>query len=237
MFRDMLVAARSKKVYPQRYEKTLMRWGSGLFWVYFFQCVFGIFIALGYCLAFDTGLPGTIYLWWETYYGSMFIRLHSEFGNLVFLFMYGHVTTKLWTSVDSVDSDGYSSWISGALIFVFTYVAGVTGAIMPCSTLGEVTATITGSAIASLAYVKFDFLETILIPGMVLTEESIFRTFIVHVYVPLLALALGFFHMILLHKNKYSAAGGFKRMSAVLRLRASRRWRYSNRYWGRAFGT
>lgn len=108
---------------------------------------------------------------------------------------------------------------------------------MPCSTLSEVTATITGSAISSLAYIKFDFLETILIPGMVLNEESIFRTFVVHACVPLLALFIGFLHMILLHKNKYSAAGGFKRTSAVLRMRASRRWRYSNRYWARAFGT
>jgi quinol-cytochrome oxidoreductase complex cytochrome b subunit len=120
---------------------------------------------------------------------------------------------------------------------VLTYVAGVTGAIMPCSTLGEVTATITGSAISSLAFVKFDFLETILIPGAVLNEEAIFRTFLIHACVPLLALVCGFLHMILLHKNKYSGAGGFKRISALLRLRISRRWRYSNRYWGRAFGT
>jgi quinol-cytochrome oxidoreductase complex cytochrome b subunit len=102
-------------------------------------------------------------------------------------------------------------------------VAGVTGAIMPCSTLGEVTATITGSAISSLAFINFDFLETVLIPGAVLTEDAIFRTFIVHALVPLLALFIGFLHMILLHKNKYSGAGGFKRMGAILRMRGTRR--------------
>jgi quinol-cytochrome oxidoreductase complex cytochrome b subunit len=113
---------------------------------------------------------------------------------------------------------------------MFTYIAGVTGAIMPCSTLGEVTATITGSAINSLVYVKFDFLETVLIPGMVLNEESIFRTFIVHAIVPFLTLGIGFLHMILLHKNKYSGAGGFKRLPGIMRLRATRRWYYSSRY-------
>jgi quinol-cytochrome oxidoreductase complex cytochrome b subunit len=79
--------------------------------------------------------------------------------------------------------------------------------------LSEVTATITGSAMSSLAYIKFDFLETILVPGTVLNEETIFRTVVVHGCVPLLTICLGFLHMVLLHKNKYSAAGGFKRMN------------------------
>ena len=76
--------------------------------------------------------------------------------------------------------------MSGFVIFIFTYIAGVTGAIMPCSTLSEVTATITGSAISSIVYVKFDFLETVLIPAMVLNEDAIFRTFVVHAAIPLL---------------------------------------------------
>ena len=237
LLRDLGSLLRLKKGYPQRYEKTLMRWGSGLFWVYLFQCIFGIFITIDYCLAFDTGLPGVIHLWWETAYGSFLVRLHSEFGNLVFLFIYGHIFTKLWTSVDSSDADGYATWVSGSMIFVLSYVAGVTGAIMPCSTLSEVTATITGSAINSVIYVKFDFLETILIPGMVLNEDAIFRTFVVHACVPLGAWFLGFLHMILLHKNKYSGAGGFKRMAWLPRFRGTRRWYYSNRYWSRAIGT
>lgn len=52
-------------------------------------------------------------------------------GNVLFLFLYGHVLTKLWTSVDVSDADGYATWVSGSLIFALTYVAGVTGAIMP----------------------------------------------------------------------------------------------------------
>ncbi len=235
--RDLLIGLRNRKNYPQRYEKTLMRWGSGLFWIYFFQCIFGVYISIGYCLAFDTGLPGTVHLWWETLYGSSLIRLHSEFGNLVFLFLYGHVFTKLWTSVDTTDANSYATWISGSIIFILTYVAGVTGAIMPCSTLGEVTATITGSAISSVVYVKFDFLETILIPAMVLNEDTVFRTFVVHAIIPLTGWFIGFLHMILLHKNKYSGAGGFKRMPWLPRFRGTRRWYYSNRYWARAFGT
>jgi quinol-cytochrome oxidoreductase complex cytochrome b subunit len=59
------------------------------------------------------------------------VRLHSEVGNLLFLFLYGHVLTKLWTSIDAADADGYATWVSGSTIFALTYVAGVTGAIMP----------------------------------------------------------------------------------------------------------
>jgi hypothetical protein len=44
---------------------------------------------------------------------------------------------------------------------------------MPCSTLSEVTATIVGSALASLVYIKFDFLETLIVPGVALNEETI----------------------------------------------------------------
>lgn len=182
-------------------------------------------------------MPGVIHLWWETLYGSFLIRLHSEFGNFVFLFLYLHVFTKVATSIDAGDADSYATWITGFIIFVFTYVAGVTGAIMPCSTLGEVTATITGSAIGSIVYVKFDFLETVLIPGMVLNEDAIFRTFVVHALVPLSGLLVGLFHMLLLHKNKYSGAGGFKRLGWLPRFRGVRRWFYSNRYWNRASGT
>lgn len=101
---------------------------------------------------------------------------------------------------------------------------------MPCSILGEVTATITGSAISSLVYVKFDFLEVLLVPGMALNEEAIWRTYVVHACVPLLTLMLGFLHMLFLHKNKYSGAGGFKRLAALPRFRETRRWRYANRY-------
>jgi hypothetical protein len=44
---------------------------------------------------------------------------------------------------------------------------------MPCSTLSEVTATIVGSMLTSLVYVKFDFLETLMVPGLSLNEASI----------------------------------------------------------------
>jgi quinol-cytochrome oxidoreductase complex cytochrome b subunit len=113
--------------------------------------------------------------------------------------------------------------MSGSLILGLTYVAGVTGAIMPCSTLGEVTATIVGSALASLVYVKFDFLETIIVPGLALTEEAIFRTFLFHVFAPFLGLLVGFIHMTTLHLHKYSAGGGFERLPALPRLREARR--------------
>jgi quinol-cytochrome oxidoreductase complex cytochrome b subunit len=77
--------------------------------VYFFQCAFGVLLSIQYCLAFDTGLPAVAFIWWETSHGSFLIRLHSEFGNLVFLFLYGHVLTKLWTSVDASDADSYAT--------------------------------------------------------------------------------------------------------------------------------
>lgn len=234
---ELFKAVREKKAYPQRYEKTLMRWGSGLFWVYFLQCALGILISLAYTLSFDTGTPAIAHLWWETSHGSFLVRLHSEFGNLVFFFLYCHVLTKLWTSIDVTDADSYSTWLTGSTIFIFSYIAGVTGAIMPCSILGEVTATIAGSAISSMTYIKFDFLETLLVPGMSLNEESIWRSYIIHALVPILTFLIGVLHMFLLHKNKYSAAGGFKRFGWAPRFRETRRWRYTNRYWSRAFGT
>lgn len=234
---ELLKFLREKKAYLQRYEKTLMRWGSGLFWIYFLQCAFGVLISIAYTFAFDTGMPTIVHLWWETSHGSFLIRLHSEFGNLLFFFLYGHVFTKLWTSVDVADADSYVTWITGSAVFIFSYIAGVTGAIMPCSTLGEVTATVAGSAISSMVYVKFDFLETLLVPGMALNEESIWRSYIIHAIVPLLTFVIGLFHMLLLHKNKYSGAGGLKRLGWAPRMRETRRWRYTNRYWHRAFGT
>jgi quinol-cytochrome oxidoreductase complex cytochrome b subunit len=91
----MTAGLRIKKTYIQKYEKTLMRWGSSLFWLYTFQCAFGILLTIQYCTAFDTGLPSVAFLWWETSHGSFLVRLHSEFGNLVFFFLYLHVFTKV----------------------------------------------------------------------------------------------------------------------------------------------
>lgn len=234
---SLIEALREKKVYLQRYEKTLMRWGSGLFWVYLLQCITGILLSLAYIFAFDTGLPSIAYIWWETSHGSFLIRLHSEIGNILFCFLYLHIFTKIWTSIDTADAEGYSTWVSGSCIFIFTYVAGVTGAIIPCSTLGEVTATIAGSAVSSLVYIKFDFLETLIVPGMALNEEAIWRSYIVHALIPLLTFLIGIYHMIILHQNKYSAAGGLKKINAAPRMREIRRWRYINRYWNRPFGS
>lgn len=237
MKHELFFNIRAKKTYLQRYEKTLMRWGSGLFWVYIIQCIIGILLSLGYIFAFDTGLPTISYLWWETSHGSFLIRLHSEFGNLLFFFLYSHIFTKLWMSIDASDADSYITWITGGIIFIFTYITGVTGAIIPCSILSEVTATIAGSAINSIVYVKFDFLETVLVPGMALNEEAIWRTYVVHAMLPLLTLIIGIYHMLLLHQNKYTAGGGLKRMGWAPRMRETRRWRYVNRYWSRSFGS
>jgi hypothetical protein len=58
---------------------------------------------------------------------------------------------------------------------------------------------------------------------MALNEDSVWRNFVVHAIVPLLTLAMGFFHMISLHQNKYSGAGGFKRLGYAPRMRETRR--------------
>ncbi len=232
-----LSTARIKHTYPQRYERILMRWGSGLFWAYTLQCAFGVLLSLEYTTLFDTGMLAVVHLWWETGYGSFLIRLHSEVANFLFFIMYCHIFTKLWTSLDSTDADSYVSWLSGTVILILTYVAGVTGAIMPLSTLSEVTATIVGSMLTSLVYVKFDFLETLMVPGVSLNEASIWRSFVVHAIAPLAGLGLGLIHMVTLHTHKYTAGGGFKRMSVIPRFRETRRWSYANRYWIRASGT
>lgn len=227
----------SKKYYSQRYEKTLMRWGSGLFWVYLFQCLSGVVIAVNYCAIFDLGLFIVIFIWWETYMGSTVMRIHSELANLLFLFLFLHMLTKFFSALANISAVSYSSWITGSIILVCSYIAGVTGAIMPCSTLSEVTATIVGSMLASITYIKFNFLDLLLVPNLTLNDETIWRTFIIHAVVPLITLGLGFLHMLFLHRNKYSAAAGFKRLNVFLRFNNIQRLSYAGRYWIRAHGS
>ena len=94
--------------------------------------------------------------------------------------------------------------MSGSLIFVFTYIAGITGAIMPCSILAEVTATVIGSAISSLSFIGFDFLETLMIPGMGLTDDTLSRVFLIHALFPVLALLIVTDHLNNLHCTEYT---------------------------------
>jgi TRAP-type uncharacterized transport system fused permease subunit len=77
--------------------------------------------------------------------------------------------------------------------------------------------------LASLVYVKFDFLETLMVPGLALNEETIWRTFVVHALIPFLGLFVGLMHMVTLHTHKYSAGGGFKRLTVFPRFRETRR--------------
>jgi quinol-cytochrome oxidoreductase complex cytochrome b subunit len=116
--------------------------------------------------------------------------------------IYVHILIKIWahTCMGEVDQ----TWLSGIVIFICTYLAGITGAIMPCSILSEVTATVIGSAISSLSFVKFDFLETLFLPGAGLSDETLFRVFIIHAAAPTLALIVTIDHLNYLHATEYT---------------------------------
>ena len=176
--------------------------GSIVLWFYILQVSSGLLLGLVYSWIFDTGLPGVMYFWWETYYGSFFARVHSEFGNLVFFMLYIHILTKVWTGSSNAEID--HTWLTGSAILVFTYVAGITGAIMPCSILAEVTATVIGNAIGSLSFIGFDFLETLMIPGMGMTDDTMSRIFIIHGVFPILALLVVSDHLNNLHCTEYT---------------------------------
>ena len=184
------------------YTRTSLIGGSIVLWLYLIQVGSGILLGLIYSWVFDTGLPGVMFFWWETFYGSILARVHSEFGNLVFFMLYVHILTKIWSAANQAEID--HTWMSGSLIFVFTYIAGITGAIMPCSILAEVTATVIGSAISSLSFIGFDFLETLMIPGMGLTDDTLSRVFLIHALFPVLALLIVTDHLNNLHCTEYT---------------------------------
>jgi hypothetical protein len=77
----------------------------------------------------------------------------------------------------------------------------------------------------------------LIVPSASLNEEAIFRTFVLHAIVPIIGILTGLFHMVTLHEHKYSAGGGFKRLTVFFRFRETRRWSYASRYWSRASGT
>ena len=184
------------------YIRTSLIGGSVLLLFYFFQTLTGLLLGLVYSWVFDTGLPGVIFIWWETYNGSFLIRLHSEFGNIVFFLLYIHILIKIWNNSYQAEVD--HTWLSGIIILIFTYVAGVTGAIMPCSILAEVTATVIGYAINSLSFINFDFLSTPIIPGLGLTDDTMVRVFLIHGLFPILALIIVIDHLNNLHSTEYT---------------------------------
>lgn len=188
-------------VYPI-YVRTSLIGGSILLMVFLIQTISGFLIGFTYSWVFDTGLPGVIYTWWETYYGSFLIRIHSEFGNIVFFFLYIHILIKLWNDTSKAEID--HTWLSGSLMFIFSYLIGITGAIMPCSILGEVTATVIGYAINSLAFINFDFLSTPIIPGLGLTDDTLTRVFVLHGLFPIIVLILSIDHLDNLHNTEYT---------------------------------
>ncbi len=188
-------------IYPIYIRSSLIG-GSVLFLFFSIQTISGLLIGISYSWLFDTGLPGVVFVWWETYYGSFLVRIHSEFGNLVFLLLYIHILIKIWNQ--SCLSEVDQTWMSGIIIFIFTYITGITGAIMPCSILAEVTATVIGYAINSSSFMNFDFLSTPIIPGLGLTDDTMVRVFLIHGLVPTLALILAAEHLNNLHSTEYT---------------------------------
>lgn len=184
------------------YTRTSLIGGSLLLLFYFMQTITGLLLGLVYSWVFDTGLPGVIFIWWETYNGSFIVRLHSEFGNIVFFLLYIHILIKIWNNTYQSEID--HTWISGIIILIFTYIVGVTGAIMPCSILAEVTATVIGYAINSLSFINFDFLSTPIIPGLGLTDDTMVRVFLIHGLFPILVLLIVTDHLNNLHSTDYT---------------------------------
>jgi quinol-cytochrome oxidoreductase complex cytochrome b subunit len=168
------------------YTRPSLIGGSLVLWLYMIQVGSGVLLVIVYSWIFDSELPGIIYLWWKTFYGSFLARIHSEFSNLLFFMLYIHILIKIWGESSSAEV-GYT-WLTGFIIFVFTYVAGITGAITPCSTLSEVTATVIGTTISSLSFIGFDFLETILIPDIGLSDDTMSWIFIFHALASILAM-------------------------------------------------
>jgi hypothetical protein len=75
---------------------------------------------------------------------------------------------------------------------------------MPLSVLSQVTATVIGSAISTMAFVRFSFLENIMVPGLMLTDESLFRVAMIHYIFPSLALVVTADHIHNLHIAEYT---------------------------------
>jgi quinol-cytochrome oxidoreductase complex cytochrome b subunit len=75
---------------------------------------------------------------------------------------------------------------------------------MPCSILSEVTITVIGSAISSFSFIQFDFLESFFLPGASLSDDSLFRVFIVHAAAPTIALIATIDHLNHLHSTEYT---------------------------------
>lgn len=201
MFFSELLKSRMLIAFFPFYIRPSLIGGSIVLWLYIVQVISGVLLGLIYSWVFDTGLPGVIFFWWESFYGALLARIHSEFGNLVFFMIYAHILIKFWSSSTQAEID--QTWLSGVIILLFTYVAGITGAIMPCSVLSEVTATVIGTAISSLSFFNFDFLETWILPGMGLNDDTLSRIFILHSIFPLLALIIVLDHVNNLHCTEY----------------------------------
>lgn len=184
------------------YIRSSLIGGSVLFLICVCQVVSGFLIAVIYCFVFDVGLAGVLYFWWETFEGAMLARFHSEFGNIFFLLLYTHISMKIWNASFFGEND--QTWISGFCILICSYLAGITGAIMPCSILSEVTATVIGYAINSLSFINFDFLGTFMIPGLGLTDDTLFRVFLLHALFPVLMFVYIIEHTGALHVTEYT---------------------------------
>ena len=184
------------------YSRFALIGGSVVIWIYGSQYVSGLMLSIMYNFAFDIGVPGILTLWWESTHGSFSARLHSEFGNLVFLVLFIHIFLKVYAKAGQAEID--HTWLSGIFIALLTYIAGITGAVMPCSILSEVTATIVGYSMNSIILIAFDFVETFLIPGLGLTDETMSRVFFVHFVAPSVVLVIMLDHVNNLHLTEYT---------------------------------
>jgi len=174
------------------YVRFVLFGGFTVIWIYIFNYCIGLYQGLVFVCFFDTEVYSLSILWWESYFGSYFARTHSELANFLFWSIYLHVLLNIYKRVHQVEIDYV--WLHGIFILLLTYVADITGVIMPSLIISKELSLVVGYSINLVTLFTFDFFEVILIPNFGLTNDTLSTVFIIHFIAPTLILVIAINH-------------------------------------------
>ena len=156
------------------------------------QILTGLFLAMHYVPTTELAFISVELITRDVNHGWLIRNLHSNGASLIFFCMYLHMFRGVYYMVSK------DVWLSGFIIFLLTMATAFLGYVLPWGQMSFWGATVICNLFGAIPFIGPDIVYC-LWGGSVIANNTLYRFYVLHFFLPLITLALSGFHMGLLH--------------------------------------
>jgi ubiquinol-cytochrome c reductase cytochrome b subunit len=166
--------------------------------VFVIQILTGLFLAMHYVPTTELAFISVELINRDVNHGWLIRNIHSNGASLIFFCMYLHMLRGVYYAISK------DVWLSGFIIFLLTMATAFLGYVLPWGQMSYWGATVICNLFSVIPFVGSD-LVILLWGGTVIANNTLYRFFVFHFFLPLIALCLSGLHMGFLHRKGSSA--------------------------------